>query len=169
MQIRSIGRSPAVPSVREMDSSERTGPFWDGLDGRSPMPPAAATLGLELVGADTDAGTIDLTFDATAAFTNPLGNVLGGFLAAMLYDTVGPALLATVEPCHFQSTAALTCHFHRSVRPGRLRTHGRVVHRVGSLAHVEASLWAARDPSVGLPAATALAICRIIPWGEVAA
>ena len=59
------------------------------------MPPAAATLGLEFVGADVEAGTIELAFGATEAFTNPAGNVLGGFVAAMLYDTVGPALLAT--------------------------------------------------------------------------
>ena len=26
---------------------ERSGPFWDGVEGRAPMPPAAATLGLE--------------------------------------------------------------------------------------------------------------------------
>jgi hypothetical protein len=24
---------------------ERSGPFWDGVEGRAPMPPAAATLG----------------------------------------------------------------------------------------------------------------------------
>jgi hypothetical protein len=27
--------------------SERTGPLWDALEGRSPVPPAAATPGLE--------------------------------------------------------------------------------------------------------------------------
>jgi hypothetical protein len=37
----------------------------------------------------------------TEAFTKPMGNVLGAFLAAMLYDTVGPALLATLQPTSF--------------------------------------------------------------------
>jgi hypothetical protein len=40
-------------------------------------------------------------------FTNPTGNVLGAFVAAMLYDTVGPALLATLAPDQFQSTLQL--------------------------------------------------------------
>ncbi len=32
-----------------------------------------------------------------------MGDVLGGFLAAMLFDTVGPALLATLGPSQFIS------------------------------------------------------------------
>jgi hypothetical protein len=52
---------------------------------------------------------------ATEGFTNPAGNVLGAFLAAMLYDTVGPALLATLEPDQFQSTLELHTRFLRSV------------------------------------------------------
>lgn len=67
----------------------RSGPFWDGIKGRAPVPPAAATLGIELVDADVEAGTIELAFKATEAFTNPFGNVLGGFVAAMLYDRSG--------------------------------------------------------------------------------
>jgi acyl-coenzyme A thioesterase PaaI-like protein len=92
----------------------RSGPFWDGIQGRAPMPPAAATLGFEFVDADVEAGTIELAFAATKAFTNPAGNVLGGFVAAMLFDTVGPALLATLEPDQFQSTLQLNVSFLRA-------------------------------------------------------
>jgi acyl-coenzyme A thioesterase PaaI-like protein len=53
------------------------------------VPPAAATLGFEFVDADVEAGTIELAFTAREAFTNPSGNVLGGFVAAMLYDPAG--------------------------------------------------------------------------------
>jgi acyl-coenzyme A thioesterase PaaI-like protein len=38
----------------------------------------------------------------------------------MLYDTVGPALLATLEPDQFQSTLQITVDFLRPVRPGRM-------------------------------------------------
>ena len=47
-----------------MAPHQRTGPFWDGVEGRAPMPPAAATLGLELIDADVENGTIELSFDA---------------------------------------------------------------------------------------------------------
>ena len=67
----------------------RSGPFWDGVQGQAPIPPAAATLGFEFIDADVEAGTIQVAFAATEAFTNPAGIVLGAFLAAMLFDTVG--------------------------------------------------------------------------------
>ena len=75
----------------------RSGPFRDSVEGRIPPPRAAATLGLEFVAADPEGRTIELAFTATEDFTNPTGNVLGAFHAAMLYDTVGPALLATLS------------------------------------------------------------------------
>ncbi len=37
---------------------ERTGPFWDAVDGRAPMPPVAGLLGWELQEVDPQAGTI---------------------------------------------------------------------------------------------------------------
>ena len=51
---------------------------------RAPLPPAAATLGTRtLIAADAENGTIAVAFAATEAY------ILEGFLAAMLYDTVG--------------------------------------------------------------------------------
>jgi uncharacterized protein (TIGR00369 family) len=96
---------------------------------------------------------------ATEAFTNPSGNVLGAFVAAMLYDTVGPALLATLAPDQFQSTLQLNVHFLRPVRPGRVPSHGRIVHVEGDIATLEAAL---RD-SDGQLIATTTSTARIIP------
>lgn len=137
----------------------RSGPFWDAVHGRAPLPPAAATLGAEFIDADVEAGTIELAFQATEAFTNPLGNVLGAFQAAMLYDTVGPALLATLEPDQFQTTRELHVRFLRRVRPGRIVGRGRVVRRDGDMVQLEASL---SDPT-GTVTAVATATARVIP------
>jgi uncharacterized protein (TIGR00369 family) len=139
--------------------SKRSGPFWDGIEGRAPMPRAAATLGLEFIGVDIEKRTIELAFAATESFTNPTGNVLGAFVAAMLYDTVGPALLATLEPDQFQSTLELNVNFLQPVRPGRLIGKGRVVHRDGDMAFLEASLHDSR----GMLIAMATAAARVIP------
>jgi uncharacterized protein (TIGR00369 family) len=134
------------------------------VHGRVPVPPAASTLGFDYVDSDPAAGTIELAFTATTDFTTPTGQVLGGFLAAMLYDTVGPALLATLEPDQFQSTLGLTATFLRPVQPGRIGAKGRVVHRDRDLAHLEAELTDAEDRLV----ATATAIARVIPLGSPA-
>lgn len=136
----------------------RTGPFWDGVEGRAPVPPAARTLGFAFVAADEQAGTIELAFTAGEEFTNPAGNVLGAFLAAMLYDTVGPALLATLAPDEFQSTLQMNVDFLRPTRPGRIVARGRVKHREGDHAVLEASLFDDADTLL----ASATAIARVI-------
>lgn len=137
----------------------RSGPFWDAVEGRRPIPRAAATLGAQIVDVDPDAGRIEMSFAAKADFTNPMGEVLGGFIAAMLFDTVGPALLATLGPGEFQETLELKSVFLRTTRPGRLVGTGRVVHRAGDLAFLEASLTDAD----GVLIATGTATARVIP------
>jgi hypothetical protein len=51
--------------------SKRSGPFWDGVEGRAPLPRAAATLGLEVLEIDPDQGTIELAFAGKEDFTTP--------------------------------------------------------------------------------------------------
>jgi len=115
---------------------------------------------MEFIDVDPDRGTIELAFTAADDFINPFGNVLGAYLAAMLYDTVGPTLIATLRPDQFQSTIELNSSFLRPVRPGRITAKGRVVHRDSDLAFLDASLFDA-----GMTVATATATARVIPFG----
>jgi uncharacterized protein (TIGR00369 family) len=120
-----------------MVAMRREGPFWDAVEGRAPLPGAAVTLGWELISVNPDDGTIEVAFTATEAFLNPAGAVQGGFLAAMLDDTLGPALVAGLDPGDFAPTTDLHVQFLRPARPGRLLGRGRVVRRgrdVGFLA-----------------------------------
>lgn len=142
--------------------TERTGPFWDGVHGRVPIPPAAATLGFEFIDADPDQGTIDVAFNASEDFTNPAGNVLGAFVAAMLYDTVGPALLVTLQPDEFQATLEFKTNFLQPTRPGRVLGHGRVIRRTGDIAHLEGTL----TELDGTMIATATATAQVIPLAD---
>src|SRR5258706_1854178 len=109
--------------------TERKGFFWDVMEGRRAPPPAAALLGFELLAIDPSQGTIQVRFTARPEFTNPIGVVQGGFLAAMLDDTLGPALTATLEPDQFAPTIELKVNFIPPVKPGRLIAQGRVVAR----------------------------------------
>lgn len=115
----------------------REGPFWDVVEGRAEPPSAAVMLGFELVSVDVDAGTIEVAFTATDQFLNPVGVIQGGFLAAMLDDTLGPALAAVLGPGEFAPTTDLHVQFLRPAHPGRLLGSGRIVRRgkdVGFLA-----------------------------------
>lgn len=121
-------RLPTVP---------HEGPFWDAVEGRAPLPAAAITLGWKLVAVNPHEGTIEVAFTATDAFLNPAGVIQGGFLAAMLDDTLGPALVAGLDPGDFAPTTDLHVQFLRPAKPGRLIGRGRVVRRgrdVGFLA-----------------------------------
>ena len=135
--------------------TDRVGPFWDALAGRAPMPPAAVTVGWDLIEVNDEHGTIEVAFAATEAFTNPMGNVQGGFLTAMLDDTLGPALVATLGADQFAVTLELKVSFLRPTRPGRLIGRGRVVHRGGTIAFLEGSLADAEGAVVATATATA--------------
>jgi uncharacterized protein (TIGR00369 family) len=102
----------------------REGPFWEAVEGRAPLPPAAVTLGWELVAINPEEGTIEVAFTAADAFLNPAGVVQGGFLAAMLDETMGPALVCGLEPGDFAPTTDLHVQFLRPARPGRLVGRG---------------------------------------------
>ena len=78
--------------------------FWKMVEGTLPAPPCAKTLGLGFVEIDGERGTIETRFEAIEMFLNPVGNVQGGFLAAMLDDTMGTALSATLDLGQFAPT-----------------------------------------------------------------
>ena len=140
---------------------DRQGPFWDVLEGRADPPPAAVLLGWELIAVDPDAGTIEVAFTATEQFLNPVGVVQGGFLSAMLDDTLGPALVATLGPGEFAPTSDLHVQFLRPARPGRLVGRGRIVRRGRDVGFMAGELV---DESGAIVAvATATAQIRLMP------
>lgn len=137
---------------------ERTGPFWDVVEGRADAPPIAELLGWRFLGADADAGTVRVEFTASPAFLNPAGTIQGGMLAAMLDDTMGPALMATLMDRSMAPTVEFKVNFVRPAHPGRLVGTGRVVHRGRSLALLSGEL---HDDDGNL-IATATATARIV-------
>jgi uncharacterized protein (TIGR00369 family) len=136
----------------------RQGPFWDVMEGRREPPPAAVLLGWKLVSVDPDAETIAVSFTATEQFLNPAGNVQGGLLAAMLDDTLGPALVATLGPGQWAPTIDLQVQFLRPAKAGELLGAGRVVRRGREVAFLAGELRGADGALVAT--ATASAIIR---------
>src|SRR5436305_14493223 len=112
---------------RQSESSivDKNSFFWKFVDGRLPPPPCAKTLGIEFVQIDGERGTVEVKFEAKPEFLNPAGNVQGGFLAAMLDDTMGPALTATLDAGEFAPTLNLNVQFHRPAKVGSLEGVGR--------------------------------------------
>lgn len=132
----------------------RTGPFWDAMEGRAPMPPVASLLGWQLEDIDPDAGTIRVRFEARPEFTNPLGNIQGGILASMLDDTMGPALVATLPPGQFAPTLEMKVSYVAPAKVGPLWGRGRVVHAGRTTGFVEADLVDGDDRLIARASAT---------------
>ena len=108
---------------------------------RLPAPPAAETLGWELISEDPEAGTIEIAFHPGEAFLNPHGTVQGGFVAAMLDDVMGPALVSKNDGACIPSTIDMNVSFVRAVKPGRVIGRGRVVNQGRTIAFLEGELF----------------------------
>lgn len=93
---------------------EPTGMFMDAVRRGLPAPPAARTLGFQVLDVDPDQGRIEVAFEGTEAFTNPYGEVVqrdGGraHLEATLSD----------NDVHVVATADATAEIVRRDPPDR--------------------------------------------------
>src|SRR5918994_3847713 len=104
-------------------------------------PPSAKLLGWALRAIDPDAGTIEIGFTADERFTNPGGTVQGGFLAAMLDDTQGPALFGMTHGEAYAPTIDFNISFVKAARPGQFVGKGRVLSLGKTIAFTEAELF----------------------------
>ena len=134
--------------------------FWKIVAGELPPPKAAETLGIRFEKIDADAWTIELELQAKAEFTNPAGNIQGGFLAAMLDDTMGPALAAMLNAGEFAPTLNLNVSFHRPAHVGIIKGFGRVVKKGRDVCHLQGELY--QDGEL-IASAVATALIRALP------
>jgi len=137
--------------------------FWQIQAGELPAPPAATTLGIRFTRIDAEAGTIETEFQARHEFTNPAGNIQGGFLAAMLDDSMGPALAATLASGEFAPTLNLNVSYLRAARVGLIQGKARVVKQGKDICFLAGELY--QDGHL-IATATATAMVRAIVVGS---
>jgi len=114
--------------------------FWDMVEGKNPGPPATKFLGWKCLRIDPEKGIIAVEFHPREEFLNPVGNIQGGFIAAMLDETMGPLVYSTLDPGEFNTTLEFKISFLQPARLGTLLTNARIVYRGGSIAFVESEL-----------------------------
>ena len=130
---------------------------------RLPMPPCAKTLGFELLEADAAKGTVSIRFQAQPAFCNPAGQVQGGFLSAMLDDSMGPAVVIASQGERYPVTISLTVTFLAPASPGPIIGRAQVRQLGRTIGCVEASL----EDAGGVELARAVASVRLMPLGSM--
>jgi uncharacterized protein (TIGR00369 family) len=115
--------------------------FWQVQAGKLPLPRVAATLGMTIAKVDAEAGVVEAEFEGKPEFTNPVGNVQGGILAAMLDDSMGPALACQLAAGEFAPTLNLNISFLKPAKPGKLRGVGRVVRKGKDVCYLAGELF----------------------------
>jgi uncharacterized protein (TIGR00369 family) len=127
------------------------------------LPPSAKLLGWHLLDARPKEGWMKVGFDGKAEFCNPAGFVQGGLLAAMLDDTMGPAVFMMTEGKLYTTTVSLTVNFLAPARPGRITAEAKVTQLGKTIAFVEGKLTS----EDGTPLATASVSARLLEAAKV--
>jgi len=112
----------------------------DEVKGLFPTPPCSELLGWRLLGFDEDRGWVKIGFDGRAEFLNPAGRVQGGFLTAMLDDTMGPAVLLKSAGTMYPSSIDMNVSFLAAARPGPLICEAEVIRLGKTVGFVEGRL-----------------------------
>ncbi len=129
----------------------------NALDGLT-RPPCAGLLGWELLDARPNEGWIRIGFEGRREFLNPAGCIQGGFLAAMLDDTMGPAAFIMGQGHIFTPTIDMHVTFLAPAKLGRLTGEGRVTQMGKTICFLEASL----SDAAGVLVARATASARVV-------
>ncbi len=108
----------------------------------SNRPRGSDTLGFEMVSVNQAEMRVEALFNADAAFTNPMGQIQGGYLCAMLDDVMSLAGVVTSGMTHVMPTLEMKTSFLRPAMPGqKLRAIGRVVKWGRTIAFTAGELY----------------------------
>src|SRR5262245_58362594 len=143
-----------------MTGKNRSGPFWDIIEGRGVQPAISKLLGWKLLTLDDAKGTIEVEFSALPDFINPIGTIQGGIITAMLDAAMGPAATAFLGGHHAAVTAELKTSFMRPAAVGSVFVEANVVHRGRSIVFLRGRMKDGENRLIAESTATA----RICDW-----
>ncbi len=107
---------------------------------RLPRPPCAELLGWRVLDARPQDGWIRIGFEGRPEFLNPAGSIQGGFLAAMLDDSIGPAVFAHTDGALYTATIDMNVHYLAPARVGPIIGEAQVVQLGKTVGFVDARL-----------------------------
>lgn len=140
-------------------SQEKDSIFWKMQEGTLPPPASAVLLGARFLDIRPELGEIEMEFEGKATFTNPVGNIQGGILAAMLDETIGPALGAMLDKGEFSPTINLNTQFLNPAKVGKIYSFGKVEKKGKKVCFVRAELQ--QDDKIIATATASLLIVKI--------
>jgi uncharacterized protein (TIGR00369 family) len=121
-------------------------------------PRSSETLGFEMLSLNQGEGRVEIAFEGKPDFTNPMGQIQGGFLTAMLDEALSIAGQVASGMTHVMSTLEMKTSFLRPALPGRLRAIGRVVRQGRTVIFLEGEVRDADGKVCATATATALPV-----------
>jgi uncharacterized protein (TIGR00369 family) len=119
-------------------------------------PPGSALLGFKMIAVDRKAKQVEVTFDAKTDFCNPMRQIQGGYLCAMLDECMSVAGMVASDMTCVLPTLEMKTSFLRPALPGTLRGVGRVIKYGRTIAFTEGELYDSENRLLAKATATAI-------------
>ncbi|MEI7932670.1 MAG: PaaI family thioesterase [Alphaproteobacteria bacterium] len=104
--------------------------------------PGTRLLGFRMLAVRQAEMTVEVAFDGAAdRFANPMGQIQGGFVCAMLDEAMSVSVLVASKMTCAAPTLEMKTSFLRPAMPGVLRGVGRVVKWGRTIAFTEGELY----------------------------
>lgn len=121
------------------------------------QPSGSRTLGFRVVAVSQAAKSVEVEFEARAdLLLNPMGQVQGGFLSAMLDECMSVACMVASGMTAVAPTLEMKTSFFRPALPGRLKGVGKVAKWGRQIAFTEGELYDAEGRLLAKATGTAL-------------
>lgn len=108
--------------------------------GTKRQPPGSQLLGFRMVRVSQADREVEVAFEATEQLTNPMKQIQGGYLCAMLDEVMSVACMVASGMTAVAPTVEMKTSFFRPALPGSIRGVGRVVRWGKTIAFTEGEL-----------------------------
>lgn len=125
--------------------------------GSKSQPTGSQTLGFRMLSVSQADKRVEVAFDARAELLcNPMGQIQGGYVCAMLDECMSVAGMVASGMTHVVPTLEMKTSFFRPAMPGPLRGVGVVARMGKTIAFLEGELYDGQDRLLAKATATAL-------------
>lgn len=124
--------------------------------GSKRQPPGSQLLGFRMLRVSQADREVEVGFDASEQLTNPMRQIQGGYLCAMLDECMSVACMVASGMTSVAPTVEMKTSFFRPAMPGALRGVGRVVRWGKTIAFTEGELYDAEGRLLAKATGTAM-------------
>lgn len=111
------------------------------FQGTKRRPPGSELLGFAMQRVSQADREVEVTFQASEQLTNPMKQIQGGYLCAMLDEVMSVACMVASGMTAVAPTVEMKTSFYRPAMPGTIRGVGRVARWGKTIAFTEGELY----------------------------